>query len=217
MYFAWKAHGISHTIPDFKKLLGRGISDIIREIDGVNNDTKDPNKKAFYLGMKHTLEGVLIYAKNLKNEAQLQLRKLENENSSDSDRINSLKKMVGSLEKVPAYPAHSLRDAITAIWVLWLCLHQENHNAGLSLGRLDQILYPYFENDMESTTIDEERRLITENAIRLIGAFYLKCQDHLPLVPDVGNKLFGGSSSDQALTVGGITPKGENSLAVSKK
>lgn len=212
IYFAWKVHGISHTIPDFKKLLEMGISDIIKEIEEVNKDTKDPTRKAFYSGMKHSLDGVLIYAKNLKNEAQRQLRELKNENSIDSDRINSLKKMVGSLENVPAHPAHSFRDAITAIWVLWLCLHQENHNAGLSLGRLDQILYPYFENDMESATSDEERRLITENVIRLIGAFYLKCQDHLPLVPDVGNKLFGGSSSDQALTVGGITPEGKNSV-----
>ena len=30
--------------------------------------------------------------------------------------------------------------------------------------------------------------------------------DHLPLVPDIGNYLFGGSSSDQAITLGGVTP-----------
>ncbi len=32
--------------------------------------------------------------------------------------------------------------------------------------------------------------------------------DHLPLVPDIGNYLFGGSSSDQAITLGGVTPDG---------
>ena len=210
IFFAWKAHGISHTIPDFKILLERGISDILREIEEVNRDTKDSTKKEFYSGMEKTLAGVLIYANNLKIEAQRQLGEFVN--SNDSMRIDSLKKMVESLKNIPANPASSFRDAITSIWVIWVCLHQENHNAGLSLGRLDQILYPYFENDMKSATTDQERSSVTENTIELIGAFYLKCQDHLPLVPDVGNKLFGGSSSDQALTVGGITPEGENAV-----
>ncbi len=210
IYFAWKAHGISHTIPDFQKLLKRGISALLDEIDVVAKKTEDPTKQAFYFGMKLTLEGVLIYTQNLKKEAQRQLQELEH--SSDVDRIQSLKKMVISLENIPANPAHSFREAITAIWVIWVCLHQENHNAGLSLGRLDQILYPYYEHDMELASSEEERRVITEEVIELVGAFYLKCQDHLPLVPDVGNKLFGGSSSDQALTVGGITPQGENAV-----
>lgn len=210
IYFAWKAHGISHTIPDFQKLLGKGISHLLGEIDVVANGTEDPTKLAFYSGMKHTFDGVLIYATHLKEEAQKQLRDLDP--SSNSDRIYNLTQMVASLENVPANPAQSFREAVTSIWVIWLCLHQENHNAGLSLGRLDQILYPYFEMDMGLATTDQARRQVTEDALELVGAFYLKCQDHLPLVPDVGNKLFGGSSSDQALTVGGITPEGDNAV-----
>jgi formate C-acetyltransferase len=85
-------------------------------------------------------------------------------------------------------------------------------NAGLSFGRLDQVLYPYFVKDMEKFTTDKEREDYVKTVIRLIGAFYLKAQDHLPMVPNVGNKLFGGSSSDQALTLGGITPDGQNAV-----
>ena len=36
--------------------------------------------------------------------------------------------------------------------------------------------------------------------------------DHLPLVPDIGNYLFGGSSSDQAITLGGVTPEGHDGV-----
>ena len=40
----------------------------------------------------------------------------------------------------------------------------------------------------------------------------MRCTDHLPLVPDIGNYLFGGSSSDQAITLGGVTPDGEDAV-----
>jgi formate C-acetyltransferase len=85
-------------------------------------------------------------------------------------------------------------------------------NAGLSLGRLDQILYPYFLKDMDNCKSELERKEKIEEIIELTSAFYLKCQDHLPMVPNVGNKLFGGSSSDQAVTLGGVTPDGDNAV-----
>ena len=40
----------------------------------------------------------------------------------------------------------------------------------------------------------------------------MRCTDHLPTVPDIGNYLFGGSSSTQAITLGGITPDGESAV-----
>jgi formate C-acetyltransferase len=40
----------------------------------------------------------------------------------------------------------------------------------------------------------------------------MRCTDHLPLIPDIGNYLFGGSSSDQAITLGGVTPDGEDAV-----
>ncbi len=40
----------------------------------------------------------------------------------------------------------------------------------------------------------------------------MRCTDHLPLVPDIGNYLFGGSSSDQAITLGGVTPDDKDAV-----
>ncbi|MCG8531822.1 MAG: pyruvate formate lyase family protein, partial [Desulfovibrionales bacterium] len=41
---------------------------------------------------------------------------------------------------------------------------------------------------------------------------YMRLTDHLPLTPDLANWYFGGSSSDQAITLGGITPEGEDGV-----
>lgn len=40
----------------------------------------------------------------------------------------------------------------------------------------------------------------------------MRCTNHLPLIPDIGNYLFGGSSSDQAITLGGVTPDGKDAV-----
>jgi formate C-acetyltransferase len=48
--------------------------------------------------------------------------------------------------------------------------------------------------------------------VELIGCFYMRCTDHLPLTPDIANWVFGGSSSDQAITLGGVTPEGNDGV-----
>ena len=48
--------------------------------------------------------------------------------------------------------------------------------------------------------------------MELVGNLFLRVNDHDPLVPNVGNKLFGGSSSDDTVTVGGVDREGENAV-----
>jgi formate C-acetyltransferase len=109
-------------------------------------------------------------------------------------------------------PARILDEAVNAVWITWVALHQESTNAGLSLGRLDQWFQPYFAADMARLTTDIERDEYIRHAIELIGCFYMRCTDHLPLTPDLANFYFGGSSSDQAITLGGVTPDGEDAV-----
>jgi len=70
----------------------------------------------------------------------------------------------------------------------------------------------YFADDIEKLAAQDERDAYVKRAIELAGCFYMRCTDHLPLVPDIGNYLFGGSSSDQAITLGGVTPEGEDAV-----
>ncbi len=211
LYFEWKTQAISHTIPNFTFILENGLDAFIESINDRILHENEESKKKYYTGMKSALEGIKIYGDNLRSEVERQINNLSQDISHHA-HFDELNKMRLILEHVPSNPAHNFREAITAIWIIWVCLHQENMNAGLSFGRLDQVLYPYYEKDMERLGTDEEREDYIKKVVNLIGAFYLKAQDHLPMVPNVGNKLFGGSSSDQALTLGGITPDGENAV-----
>ncbi len=207
-YFVWKSVGISHTIPDFPTILEKGTTGIIGDINhrlqkGALSDEQKDSLEA----MKITLEGLAVYARHLAAEAE---RLAASE--QDGKRARELEALARSCARVPAHPARTLDEAVNSIWITWVAMHMENTNTGLSLGRLDHYLQPYFDSGMEACATPEAREAYTRHAIELVGCFFMRGTDHLPLVPDLGNYLFGGSSSDQAITLGGVTPEGEDGV-----
>ncbi len=209
VYFLWKSVALSHTIADFPKLLRIGIMGYMDEIRGELSKTNGSSggKRDLLEGMVLCMEGVAAYAKNLSRQAAA-----EADAEADPVRREELRRLAAICAKVPENPCDTLDEAVNASWIGWVGLHMENTNAGLSLGRMDQWFQPYFERDMEKLDTDEKRGAYIKRAIELVGCFYMRCTDHLPLVPDIGNYLFGGSSSDQAITLGGVTPEGEDAV-----
>jgi len=114
--------------------------------------------------------------------------------------------MAAILERVPARPARTFREGLQSIWLTQVALHQENGNMALSFGRLDQILGALLEAELADNV------LTIPQAAELLGCFFLKLGDHMPLVPAAGRRLLGGASTDQAITIGGLTPRGEEGV-----
>ncbi len=205
--FLWKTVALSHTIIDYPKVLKLGTKGIIAEIDGELSGApeSEKQKKDTLAAMKICLEGINAYASNLADEAG-RLASREN----DAARKKELLLLADICRRVPENPCTTLDEAVNAMWIMWVGVHMENTNAGFSLGRLDQWLQPYFMADMENIKGEKDNQEYIKHALELIGCFYMRCTDHLPLIPDIGNHLFGGSSSDQAITLGGVTPEGED-------
>ncbi|HOG10757.1 MAG TPA: pyruvate formate lyase family protein [Smithella sp.] len=207
--FLWKTVALSHTILNYPEVLSLGTSGIISKIDKELSETpeSEKQKRDTLQAMKISLEGMNAYAGNLAQEAW-RLASQE----TQSVRKNELLHLAEICKRVPAHPCTTLDEAVNALWIIWVGVHMENTNAGFSLGRLDQWLQPYFTADMKKIQDEKERQEYVKHAIELIGCFYMRCTDHLPLIPDIGNYLFGGSSSDQAITLGGVTPDGEDAV-----
>lgn len=170
-YFMWKTAALSHTIPDFATVLRRGLADIAREAQakeeasvkagsGRAASKTEPAAEtaAYYRSMRLTLEGVIEYAGHLADEAERLAAELAEsaghgavgeDRSPATDRRAELLEIARICRKVPAGPAETFHEAVQAMWIVWVALHMENSNAGLSLGRLDQVLQPYFAADME--------------------------------------------------------------------
>ncbi len=195
-YFVWKSVGISHTIPDFESLLSLGTSGMIERIEARRTAVVDAEANTTFEAMVSCLRGVESYAAHLATEAD----------------NRGLTEMAEICRHTPSQAPRTLREALTAIWIVWVALHNENADTGLSLGRLDQLLQPFFANDCQALETEDERQQYIEEAIDLCGAFFMRCTDHFPLSPDIGNTLFGGASSTQALTLGGVTAAGEDAV-----
>ena len=213
LFFLWKTQAASHTVVDVPRVLRRGLRDIQDEARRHEEAATDPKQRAFYEALRVATEGVVTYAAHLADEARRLAAAVSDGEPSTAERRARLLEMARICEKVPAEPAETLHEALQALWILFLAQHQESMNAGLAVGRLDLWLAPYLRHDLEGVTDPEERRVRIERALELVCAFMLKLTDHLPLVPDVGNRLFGGSSENQVITLGGLTPDGKSAVS----
>jgi pyruvate formate-lyase/glycerol dehydratase family glycyl radical enzyme len=200
-YLATKPNCISHTIPDFSRAIGVGLRGLIAEANQRGAAAGDGEARDFYAALAHVLEGIVIYSHRLAREA----RRLATA-AKDADERRELLELAAIHDRVPAEPATSFREALTTLWLCWTAIHLENANVGLSLGRLDQVLYPLYRKDVDAGALDPG------GAIELLGCLWLKIGDHVPTVPNAGEQLFGGTGSNQAITVGGVDQAGNDAV-----
>jgi len=212
LYFMWKTAALSHTIPDYPAVLSRGLIDIKGEVEEKLGACTEEKSANFYKASMAVIDGVINYAGRLSRKAGEMAARLELRGTEMRSRVRELRDMERICRKVPAKPAETLHEALQSIWILKIALHMENMNAGLSFGRFDVWLQPYFKKEISEISSHRKREEYVNRAIELTASFFLQCNDHLPLVPDVGNRLFGGSSSDMALTVGGVDREGKSAV-----
>ena len=186
-YLSDKATCVSHTVPDFERVLKYGLNGLIGSVKSDMDSTEVKTEKEFLSGVIEVFEGAKIYATHLAEAA-------EKNNNPELARI---------CRKVPAEPAETLHEAVSAIWICYHLLLQENTNFGFSIGRLDQLLNSYYLNDWNKLSSKEEKDAYTSRAVEIISHFFLRCSDHVPLSTLASETLFAGSGSNQALTLGG--------------
>ncbi len=201
LFLASKPNCISHTIPDFSRAVNEGLRAVIDDAQGRKALAGSGPEKEFYQAISEVMEGVITYARRIADAAAAMAEK-----ATDPIKKARLTETARVYRRVPEYPAESFREGLTTIWVCWTAVHLENANVGLSLGRLDQVLYSLYERDIQS------KRLTVEGAVELLGYLWLKIGDHVPMIPSAGEQLFGGSGSNQAITIGGVDAEGQDAV-----
>lgn len=204
-FLASKGGTISHTVPNHRMALERGLSAIVADAAAraaaLDDSPANRDKKVFYQAVQIALEGVVAYAGRLAAAARAQAAQ-----EGDATRKADLLAMAEVCERVPAQPPRTFREAVNALWLLQVGIHAENINMAISPGRLDQILYPYYKADIEAG------RLTVAQAVELGGALWLKLNDNTNLVPETAEELFGGAGTVPAVTLGGVDEAGEDAV-----
>ena len=192
--------GIAHYIVNCERLVRLGTEGIAREADEKRKNHPD---SPFYDGVRIALESLAElgdrYAAHL-----LGLSRAE----TDPKRRAELEQMAQVCACVPRHPAQTFHEALQAILLLQVALCTESFENAISLGRLDQVLYPYYRADLEAGRIDYEA------ARELVACFVLKI-DELIFLNDGDTafelgKLFESLSPVETVTVGGVDREGND-------
>ena len=189
--------GEGHIVVDFRMALEQGFEQLRQRSSQLSRalDLSDPDaisKLEFYRAVEIVCDGVLIYAERLANAASM-LAADEN----NPERAGELYQMASDLRMVPAGPARSFRQALYTVWLVHLIQQMESNGHSVSLGRLDQLLYPYYARDLQSGHITEQ------DALELLEHFYLKIFSIIKLRSASHSRTQTGYPTYQNICVGG--------------
>lgn len=173
----------NHTVLNYEKVLKcgfRGIYEEVLEYERLNGES------SFYTAMKRICLAACNMGKKYA-EAAKKLKNVPDSEFCDED----LDRIIAACENVPENPASNFAEAVQALWFAHIVNTWEDHINANSLGRLDQILYPYYKADIDSgvPTRDE--------AFELICCLWIK----LYLNYDVQQSCVGGTNADGSSAV----------------
>jgi len=185
-------------------LMKKGMLDIQQEakdhlaqLDYANPD--DIEKIYFYKSVIDTTEGVMTYARRLSQYAA-QLAAKE----TNPQRRAELQKIAEINAKVPAHKPETFWEAIQSVWTVESLLEVEENQTGMSIGRVDQYMYPFYKADKEAG------RLTDYEAFELAGCMLIKMSEMMWITSEGGSKFFAGYQPFVNMCVGGLTRDGRD-------
>lgn len=190
-----------HLIPDYPRALEKGLKGLVEYFDELKAQTTDQEHRDFLDALIICCEGAGELASRYAAEA----RRLAAE-CGDEGRRAELEEIARICEKVPWEPPETFHEALQALWFIhMLVMTQESYpGPGLSPGRIDQYLLPYYEKDVA------DGRLTREHAKELLECFWIKPNYAYDFIYRVGRTRGITSGYGQLVTLGGIGPDGED-------
>ncbi len=153
---------------------------------------EDMDKANFYKAAIQTCEGVMTYSNRLSNYAATLAQQEKN-----PKRKAELEKISAIAARVPAHPPQNFHEALQALWTTQSLFALEENQASVSLGRVDQYMFPLYDADIKSG------RLTQDEAFELMASFIIKCSEYIWLVPTATAEFYAGYMPFMNLTVGG--------------
>jgi pyruvate formate-lyase/glycerol dehydratase family glycyl radical enzyme len=199
-YIATEIGGIAHAVIDYPRLLSMGLKKYIELSNEQLNHYKkilvtDPradDKIAFYKSIIIISKALIDYAKKYAYKAE----KLADK-EIDPVRKLELEKIRETCKNVPENPPKNLQEAVQFLWFIHMALHIENFEHGISFGRIDQYLLPYYNGE-------------SEEALKLFKNLVLKTNEIIALYDSVATTYFGGMATTQNILIGGFDKNGKD-------
>ncbi|MGD9489098.1 MAG: trans-4-hydroxy-L-proline dehydratase [Calditrichaceae bacterium] len=195
-----------HTVLD-DKIYKKGMLDFKKDIkNSLQNldffsDPQAMEKREELKAMDLAADALIMFAKRHAEKAkQLAVE------TTDPTRKKELEMIAGVCERVPAHAPGTLWEALQYYWFAHLGVITElNTWDSFNPGRLDQHLYPFYKNDIDSGRLSEEQ------AEELLQTFWIKFNNQ-PAPPKVGvTAQESNTYTDFCLiNIGGVKQNGDD-------
>ncbi len=163
----------------------------------TDTEPDQADKIDFYRGSIICLEAMGNYSRRASKVARDAATK-----ESDEKRKAELLKIAENCDWLATEPPRDFWEAIQFIWLILVGCMAEGNAPSYSPGRVDQLLWPYFEKDIL------EGRMTVAFALELIEAFCIKTSESTWLVSENAAMYFAGYQPFHTLNVGGMDTRG---------
>jgi pyruvate formate-lyase/glycerol dehydratase family glycyl radical enzyme len=190
-----------HLIPNYPKVLRLGFRGAAAELEAMRSKETDRRKLDLLRALLICCEAACAFADRYAEEAE---RLAEGE--TDGGRRAELVEIARICRKVPREPAETFHEALQALWFshMLVMVAESYPGPGLSPGRIDQHLYPYYQGDLAAGRLDREQ------ARELLQCYWLKHNYAYDYQGRVGTNQGINSGFGQLITLGGIGPDGSD-------
>lgn len=189
-------HAQGHICPNVKEWLELGPAGVIAKAE-KNLVGANASQQEFYRCVILVMQGV---QKFMQRYADL----LEEKADSYPKYTASMRELAKICQNLQNRPAQSFHEALQSTWFLFVVLHMESNASSFSPGRLDQILYPYYQKDLAEKKMDDDQ------ALEMIECLWLKFNEIVYLRNKNSAKYFAGFPIGFNVAVGGQDENGND-------
>jgi formate C-acetyltransferase len=190
-----------HLICNYPKILNNGFEAVAADIRDAMHQAKKGPRRDQLQAMLTCCEAVPQLTERYANEAA---RLADNE--SDPVRRAELSDIAAICRKVPWKKPESFHEALQALWFThMLVMAAESYpGPGVSYGRIDQYLYPFYKADLDSGALTRDQ------AKELLMCWWVKHNYAYDYQGFIGTNQGINSGFGQLITISGCGPNGED-------
>ncbi|HQO02579.1 MAG TPA: pyruvate formate lyase family protein [Spirochaetota bacterium] len=192
-----------HLIPDHTRALSTGWKGIHQDLVERYNSLP-PNEQQGEKGQQlNAMMTAATMARDLAGEYATICRNLAAK-ETDTLRRTELEQMARNLDNVPWNPPRSFWESLQALWINhMLIMSDENYpGPGVSFGRIDQYLFPYWERSLQ-------QGMDREFGKELLKCFWIHCNTAYDAMIRTGNQGITAGFG-QLITLAGIGKNGKD-------
>jgi len=187
-------HAQGHILPDVAGWLRLGVSGLRRKTETARAqpEMQSATHQHFYDAVLIALEAAQILMVRYADLARQTVGSVD-----DPSRKQELSHIAGVCCRLSVAPPRNFREAMQALWFLFVLLQMESNASSFSPGRFDQYMLPYLERDLATG------RLTLSEAQRLIERLWLKFNEVVLLRSSESARYFAGFPIGFNIVLGG--------------